>query len=70
MTHDGGLSWRLLGFTDGGGGIQIDDMELLSATAGIVLVTDLTASPAQITLQETTDAGSSWVTNATWPLAN
>jgi len=70
VTHDGGLSWRLLGFNDGGGGIQIDDMELLSATAGIVLVTDLTASPAQVTLQETTDAGSSWVTNATWPLAN
>jgi hypothetical protein len=70
VTHDGGLSWRLVGFADGAGGLQIDAMNLLSATTGIVLVTNLTVSPAEITLQETTDAGSSWVTVATWPLAN
>ena len=70
VTHDGGLSWRLVGFDDGAGGLQIHDMNLLSATTGIVLVTDLTASENLISLERTTDAGATWVTLTSWTVGN
>jgi hypothetical protein len=70
VTHDGGRSWRLLGFASGAGGLQIDAMDFLSVNDGVVLVTDLTASTNQISLERTTDAGSSWATLGSWTLGN
>jgi hypothetical protein len=43
---------------------------LLSASTGLVLVTDITTTPGRVTLQETTDAGSSWRILASWSLGN
>ncbi len=70
LTRDGGRSWRLLAFENGAGGLQIDSMNLLSASTGLVLVTDITTTPGRVTLQETTDAGSSWRILASWSLGN
>ena len=70
VTHDGGLSWRLLGFDDGADGLQIDAMDFRSADDGVVLVTDLTGQTTQIRLEQTTDAGSTWVTVASWTQGN
>ena len=70
MTHDGGLAWQLVGFNDGAGGLQIDALDFLSINDGVVLVTDLTAPTNQIRLERTTDAGSTWLTVASWTLGN
>lgn len=68
-THDGGVSWQLLGFDDGAGGIQVNAMELLSKTSGVILVTDITTTPGRLTLQSTTDSGKTWMTIASWSLS-
>jgi hypothetical protein len=45
-------------------------MDFISANTRILLVTDTAASANQISLQKTTDAGSTWVTLATWTVGN
>jgi photosystem II stability/assembly factor-like uncharacterized protein len=67
-TQDGGATWRLLGFEDGAGGLQMSDMDLLSNTTGVILVADLTMTPNRLTLQSTSDGGKTWTTVDIWPL--
>jgi hypothetical protein len=68
-THDGGVSWQLLGFQNGAGGLQMNAMQLLTKTTALVLVTDGTTAPGHVTLQNTRDGGLTWTTIATWPLS-
>lgn len=67
-TQDGGATWRLLGFENGAGGLQMSDMDLLSNTTGVILVADITTTPYRLTLQSTSDGGKTWTTVDTWPL--
>lgn len=68
-THNGGATWRLLGFDNGAGGLYLNGMQLHSDTSGVVLVTDVTTNPGRVTLQSTSDGGRTWTTIDTWPLS-
>ncbi len=69
VTHNGGVSWKFVGFDDGAGGIQVNAMELLSDRTGLVLVSDIPTTPGRVSLENTTDGGQTWTTMSTWSLS-
>ena len=69
LTHDGGRTWKMLGFDDGAEGIQVNAMQLLSDKTGLILVADITTTPGRVSLENTTDGGRTWTTMTAWSLS-